>query len=238
MRPQLFALLMASVAVLAFIGCRNAPGHPAPGAEVPRPDQVIDFATLYAGNCAGCHGAHGSHGAAISLANPVYLHYAGAANLQRITAEGVPGTLMPPFAKGHGGMLTDQQIGALTQGMMSAWAGTGDQPTPAYTASGAGDPAAGQKAFTSFCGRCHGADGAGVATPGGQHGSLVDPAYLALISDAGLRSTIVAGQPEQGMPDWRSDGPHPLTAPEITDLVAWLRQHRTATPGQIYPQHP
>jgi cytochrome c oxidase cbb3-type subunit 3/ubiquinol-cytochrome c reductase cytochrome c subunit len=73
-------------------------------------------------------------------------------------------------------------------------------------------------------------------------GSLVDPAFLALISDQGLRSIIIAGQPEQGMPDWRSDvtGPqaHAMTDPEIADIVAWLAAHRVATPGQPYKQHP
>jgi cytochrome c oxidase cbb3-type subunit 3/ubiquinol-cytochrome c reductase cytochrome c subunit len=69
-------------------------------------------------------------------------------------------------------------------------------------------------------------------------GSLVDPAYLALISDQGLRSLIIAGQPEDGMPDWRSDrtgaGSRAMTDKEVTDIVAWLASHRVATPGQPY----
>jgi len=78
----------------------------------------------------------------------------------------------------------------------------------------------------------------GVAT-----GPLVDPAYLALISDQGLRSIVISGQPEQGMPDWRhhSAGPvaHSMSEQEITDVIAWLTSHRIATPGQPYQtQHP
>ena len=235
---HLLLLLAACAATLIPTGCGSAPGKPAPGAVARRPDQILDFPTLYAENCAGCHGAHGTNGAAISLQNPTYLRYAGIANIQRITAEGFHGTLMPAFAKSHGGMLTDQQIQILTAGMMTAWSKADNQPLPAYTATSTGDVAAGQKAFTASCARCHGAEGAGVTTRGGQTGSLTDPAYLALISNAGLRSLIVAGQPEQGMPDWRSDGPGPLTEPDITNLVAWLAQHRSATPGQIYAQHP
>lgn len=239
MKMRLSLVILGCIAALAAAGCHSsAPGRPSQGAEARRPDQILDFPTLYASNCAACHGAHGSNGAAISMANPVYLSYAGLSNIQRITAEGVPGTLMPPFAKSHGGMLTDRQIQILTEGMIASWSKPGLQPSPAYTAAAPADLAAGQQAFTSFCARCHGAEGTGVATRAGQSGSLVDPAYLALISDAGLRSLIIAGQPEQGMPDWRSDGPRPLTEPEITDLVAWLAQHRTATPGQIYAQHP
>jgi len=58
---------------------------------------------------------------------------------------------------------------------------------------------------------------------------------------------IVAGQPEQGMPDWRSDmsGSEPSAATgqgindqEITDIIAWLAARRIATPGQPYPIHP
>jgi cytochrome c oxidase cbb3-type subunit 3/ubiquinol-cytochrome c reductase cytochrome c subunit len=71
-------------------------------------------------------------------------------------------------------------------------------------------------------------------------GSLVDPAYLALISDQGLRSLILAGQPQDGMPDWSSDmtgaGSRAMTDQEIADTVAWLASHRIATPGQPYMQ--
>ncbi len=72
-------------------------------------------------------------------------------------------------------------------------------------------------------------------------GSIVDPTYLALVSDQYLRSIIIAGQPEQGMPDWRTDltGPNarPMTNQEIADTVAWVASHRIATPGAPYPQH-
>jgi mono/diheme cytochrome c family protein len=114
---------------------------------------------------------------------------------------------------------------------------------PAYASSAPGDPARGQQAFTLFCARCHGADATGGhADNGTTTGSLVDPAYLALISDQGLRSILIAGQPEQGMPDWRHHlaGPaaRPITGQEIADLVAWLTSHRIATPGQPYQSHP
>lgn len=238
MKRSRLPLVLACAMLLVSLGCHRAPGRPGPDAYARRPDQVLDFTTLYAENCAGCHGARGLNGAAISLANATYLHYAGATRVLQLTAEGIPASLMPPFAKSRGGMLTDQQIGILTRGMISAWSGSSSEPTPAYTPSSAGNAVAGQQVFTAFCARCHGADGTGVAMPGGQPGSLVDPAYLALISNAGLRSIVVAGQPEQGMPNWQHDGPRPLTEPEITNVVAWLAQHRIATPGQIYAQHP
>jgi hypothetical protein len=69
-------------------------------------------------------------------------------------------------------------------------------------------------------------------------GSIVDGSYLALISDQGLRSITIAGRPDEGMPDWRSDGAQPLTDQQITDIVAWLASKRTANPGQPYPTVP
>jgi cytochrome c oxidase cbb3-type subunit 3/ubiquinol-cytochrome c reductase cytochrome c subunit len=169
---------------------------------------------------------------------------AGADKIQQITANGVPGTLMPAFAKSHGGMLTDQQIAVLAEGLESEWGradALGGQIPPPYASSSAGDPAQGQKAFTTFCASCHGVDGAGVVRGKIHTGSLVDPAYLALISDQGLRSLILAGQPQENMPDWKSDmtgaGSRAMTDQEIADTVAWLASHRIATPGQPY-MHP
>jgi cytochrome c oxidase cbb3-type subunit 3/ubiquinol-cytochrome c reductase cytochrome c subunit len=218
---------------------------PKPWSETARPDQVLNFAALYGQNCAACHGDRGTSGAAISLANPVYLATAGLANIQRVTASGVPGTMMPGFARSAGGMLTDRQIAALAQGMIAAWGKPTEfsgQSLPAYASNSPGVAAEGQKAFTTFCARCHGADGTGISTQKMHTGSLVEPSYLSLVSDQGLRSFIIVGQPEQGMPDWRSDltgsTTRAMTDQEITDTVAWLAAHRTTTPGQPYQQHP
>jgi mono/diheme cytochrome c family protein len=245
----LASVLLVSAFAMLNAGCDRAPGKPKPGlaSEEIRPDQVTDFATLYSQNCAACHGDHGKNGAAISLADPLYLAFAGAQNLQRITAAGVPGTMMPGFQKSAGGMLTEQQITILTQGMIQAWGnasvanGQNDPSLPSYTSSLHADSTQGQKAFGAHCATCHGADAAGTSSKG-VLGSLVDPAYLALISDQGLRTSLITGKPDaakpdQAMPDYRSYPGHALTDQEITDIVAWLASHRTATPGQIYRQH-
>jgi cytochrome c oxidase cbb3-type subunit 3/ubiquinol-cytochrome c reductase cytochrome c subunit len=206
-----------------------------------RPDQVLNAAALYKENCSACHGANGRFGAAISLANPVYLSFAGTANLQRIISKGVSGSLMPAFSQSAGGTLTEQQIQVLTQGMIMLWSkpsALASLSPIAYAATQPGDPSRGAMLFTSNCAQCHGPDGAGSSVTKPQSGSLVDPSYLALISDQGLRSLIVAGQPEQGMPGSNQVGSHPLTDQDITDIVAWLATHRIQTPGQPYPQTP
>ena len=79
---------------------------------------MLAFPTLYKENCAACHGENGKNGVVIPLANPVYLDVAGEDRLRQIIANGVPGKLMPPFAKSAGGMLTDQQVASLAQGIV------------------------------------------------------------------------------------------------------------------------
>ena len=221
------------LAALALASC-DLPGRPGPEPEVLRPEQVLDFATLYSQNCAGCHGAEGRGGAAVSLADPVYLAYADDATVRRVTANGVAHTLMPAFARSAGGMLTDKQIDVLVSGIRG-WAGTsspGSIKPPAYTAAAPGDVTRGAAAYQTFCARCHGPDGKGGS---GGH-SIVDGSFLALVSDQGLRTAVVTGVPGLDAPDWRSDVPgRPMTEEEVTDVVAWLASQRPQFPGRPYP---
>lgn len=244
---QIAPVLCVSLIVLAAAGC-NAPGKPKFTKETQRPEEVLDFKTLYKENCSACHGQNGSNGAAISLSNAVYLATAGEATIKHIAANGVPGTLMPAFARSKGGMLTDQQVAVLAHGMVEAWGRPSElqgQIPPAYASASVVDLVAGHAAFSTFCAHCHGADGTGIFTKTlaqQDTGSIVDPAYLALVSDQSLRSTVIAGKPEDHMPDWRGDAVTPsaraMTDQEITDTVAWLASQRIATPGQPYRQHP
>jgi cytochrome c oxidase cbb3-type subunit 3/ubiquinol-cytochrome c reductase cytochrome c subunit len=236
-------LLAVAAVTLASTGCRDASGRPgAHTPEVTRPDQVTDVTTLYAQNCAACHGRNGENGAAISLNNSTYLAIAGTDNLQRVTAAGVPNTTMPPFAQSHGGMLTDQQVSDLAQGIVQRWGRTdalAGQSPPPYAASGQGNAAAGQQAFGTFCARCHGADAYGTRLQDGSGtGSLLDSSYLALVTDQGLRSIILAGQVKDGPHNWHSYGPRPMSDSEVTDVLAWLVSHRVAAPGQPYDTRP
>src|SRR5260370_709110 len=90
-----------------------------------------------------------------------------------------------------------------------------------------------------FCAGCRGAAGEGFAGDAksgkAKLGSIVDGSYLALISDQGLRSIVVAGRADEGMPDWRTHRTQPMTDQQITDIVAWLASKRTSDPGQPYP---
>jgi cytochrome c oxidase cbb3-type subunit 3/ubiquinol-cytochrome c reductase cytochrome c subunit len=237
--------LLLSAAFAAILGCSRIPGRPGPGPDVIRPNEVLAFSTLYKDNCAACHGETGKNGAAISLANPVYLAVAGEDNIGTTIANGVSGGLMPPFDESSGGTLTDAQIDALAKGLIKQWGKPNlldGQNAPPYEATLTGDVERGRQAFASFCAQCHGPAGKGsLGDPksgAGKLGSLVDPSYLALISDQNLRSITIAGRPDQGMPDWRSDSTQPLTDQQITDIITWLASNRTANPGQPYRTRP
>jgi mono/diheme cytochrome c family protein len=243
-RLAVFGTLILSAACIANIGCSRIPGRPGPGPEVVRPDEVLDFATLYKENCAACHGANGKNGAAITLANPVYLAVAGEQTIHQTIAKGVPGGLMPAFAKSSGGSLTDRQVTLLAQGLLQQWSTpnllAGANPPP-YAATLTADAGRGQQAYAGACARCHGTDGEGnpgdPKTGASKLGSIVNPSYLALISNQDLRSIVIAGRPDEGMPDWRSDAAQPLTDQQITDIIAWLASKRIAEPGQPYHSH-
>jgi mono/diheme cytochrome c family protein len=228
-RSRSLLILLASGVALAGLGCEHPRGKPGPEPEVLRPDQVLDFATLYKQNCVACHGTDQVPGAAVSLANPVFLAVAGEENLKSVIADGVPGKLMPPFARSAGGMLTDEQVEILAKGLVTTWGKPGildGQNPPPYKAMLHPEPAAGQQPFSNYCGRCHGMNGGGGENP--PVGSIVDPAYLGLISDQELRNIVIAGA--QGMPDWRADSPgHPMSDEDVTAIVAWLGSHRLSS---------
>jgi cytochrome c oxidase cbb3-type subunit 3 len=214
--------MLASVAVLA--GCDALPGRPQEADRPLRPHDVRDFARLWGENCAGCHGAEGVLGPAAPLANATYLAWVDDATLKRVIAEGIGGTAQPAFAIGAGGWLTDEQIDDLVREMRVHWARPlAGPPPPPFANAAAGDANRGQAVWARRCASCH--DPGGTGSPRG--GSVVDPAYLALVSDGALRTAVVAGRPDLGMPDWRG-GPSssPLSAQEVADVVAWIASHR------------
>jgi cytochrome c oxidase cbb3-type subunit III len=216
--------VLASVLAFTLFGCDSSPGRPALDSQVLPPNQVLDFGRLYQQNCAGCHGANGSGGAAVGLGSAVYLAIADDATIRRVTAEGVPGTSMPAFAQSSGGMLTDDQISAIVAGIRKRWSNPSslDIAPPPYARS-VGDPKRGAKAYEVYCASCHGTAGRG----GTRAGSIVDGAYLALVSDQYLRTLVIAGRPEMGAPDWRGNLPgKPMAPQEVSDVVAWLSAQR------------
>ncbi len=229
-------IILIVVALLATMACgthASAPGRPPVDSQVIPPARIVDFNYLYARNCAGCHGASGKGGAAIGLGDPGYLAIADDDTIRRVAANGVAGTAMPAFAQHSGGMLTDDQINVIVGGIRSRWAkpaALGGADPPPYRTVDPGDPRRGASVYGVYCSSCHGTDGRG-----GGASSIVDGSYLGLVSDQYLRTTVIAGRPELGAPDWRNDVPgKPMTSENVSDVVAWLAAQRPQFPGQPY----
>jgi cytochrome c oxidase cbb3-type subunit III len=237
MKPRAMVLALAVFAILLFAACSNSPGKPGPNSAVIPPGRIMDFNALYAQNCAGCHGAGGKGGAAFALADPVFLAIADDAAIRHTAAAGVSGTPMPAFAQSAGGMLTDPQVDAIVTGIRD-WAKPDflrDANPPPYSTPAPGDPKSGADVYATYCASCHGPDGRG----GTKASSIVDGAYLALVSDQQLRTIVIIGRPELGAPDWRGNVPgKPMSAQEVSDVVAWLAAQRPGFPGRPYPNPP
>jgi cytochrome c oxidase cbb3-type subunit 3/ubiquinol-cytochrome c reductase cytochrome c subunit len=231
------AVLAGLTAFGLVLGCDRMPGKPT---EAQRPliaSQVSNFDELYGRSCAGCHGGDGQLGAARPLRDPLYLALVRRDTLRQIIAQGVPGTTMPAFSERLGGGLTENQIDILIDGMLNRWGhpqAFANVTLPTYSleealAAGAepGDLERGKTAYTTYCAHCHGPDGRG----GEKGGAVADGTYLALVSDQALRTAVIAGRVDLGMPDWREAVPgQPMTSQDIADVVAWLASHRQRLP--------
>jgi mono/diheme cytochrome c family protein len=229
------ACLGGALALLMLTGCGRRDAH----VKYERPSEVHDFATLFAQNCSGCHGAEGELGAAPPLADPLFLAIIPETEFTRVVSEGRTATLMPAFAREHGGELTDEQIGILVRGIRSKWGsseGVGPGPLPDYLAqAGTGEAPSSEnreaalQVFASVCGNCHGPRGQG----GKEGGAIRDRAFLTLISDQALRRIVITGRRDLGMPDYRRLGAllpagQPLSNQQIADMVALLGSWRQA----------
>ena len=219
---------MSMGAMLVLAGCNSLPGKPTPASVVKRPTDILDPVVLYNQNCAGCHGADGKLGPAPPIGDPVYLAIVDDDTLRNTISKGRTGTAMSAFAQSQGGMLTAEQVDAIVKGIRQRWG----QPqvlqgvtAPPYAAKAAGNPQQGAAVFNTFCASCHGADGKGTS----KVGSIVDPFYLSLITDQGLRTIVIIGRPDFNAPDWRGNVPeHPMSDQQISDVVAWLAAQRPA----------
>jgi cytochrome c oxidase cbb3-type subunit 3/ubiquinol-cytochrome c reductase cytochrome c subunit len=116
-------MIVGVLLAVGLAGCDHAPGKPGFRPETLRPNQTHDFETLYKQNCAACHGNDGLNASAFPLRNPVYLAWAGRDAMLQITAHGIPHSLMPAFSQSSGGMLTDQQVANIVDGMIAHWGG-------------------------------------------------------------------------------------------------------------------
>ena len=187
------------------------------------PPDITDFKTLFSENCEGCHGVNGKNGPVRPLNDPLYLALIPRETLQRTIENGVPGTAMPAWALSQGGPLYPKQVTALVNGIEQNWAKSENlngKTLPAYSgADQSGSAAHGKQLFVRDCFMCHG--------KGAKVGPVTDPSYLALVSNQNLRTSIIVGRHDFGMPDWRFlNLGHALTDQDIADVVAYLASLR------------
>jgi cytochrome c oxidase cbb3-type subunit III len=229
MRAALGAAWLLEACLFLATSC----GEPTRLEKTPVPQPVMDFHSLFAENCAGCHGENGMKGAAPRLNDPVYLAVADHRTIYNTIEYGRKGTTMPAMGKDQGGTLTEDQTKAIVDGMEREWSRNVDfqgAPVPVYSVEKAppGDVQRGEIAYQKNCMMCH-----GFGKFKGAAGPILDPHFLALVSDQGLRTTMIVGRIDWGMPDWRHRIPgHPTTDQEISDIVAWLASQRPQYAGE------
>jgi cytochrome c oxidase cbb3-type subunit III len=214
------------VAGIALSSC-DARGRRAAEVRAIRPSEVANFGELFSQNCSGCHGKDGQGALTVGIGRPISLAIADDATIRRTIEEGRPGTPMPAFARRAGGMLMDAQIEILVHGIRN-WATLGafdHGNLPPYVSTQAGDAAHGREVFAAACSSCHGQDGRGAR-------AIADRSYLALVTDQHLRTLMIVGMPNLGMPDWRGHS-KPLTDTDLTDLVAWLASQRESLSAHL-----
>jgi len=214
------------IAIAVFAMSCEPPGKPKP--EPPSEQDITDFTFLYSNNCQACHGVDGKNGPARPLNDPLYLAVIPRDQLRATVQNGRPGTAMPAWARERGGALTEKQIDAVVDGIENNWAKPANfqgAKLVSYTGDGkAGDAANGKKLFTRACFMCHG--------PGAPIGSVTDGTFLQLVSDQVLRTSIIEGRPDLGMPDYRTlNLGHALSDQDIADLVAYMTSLRPNAPN-------
>ena len=203
--------------------CRQPPGKPE--AEEGVNAEPTDFTVLYSANCAACHGENGNYGAGRPLNNALYMALIPREELHQVLEYGRPGTQMPAWAKAQGGPFTEKQIAALINGMEKKWNtgfNAGNAPLPSYAAGDqTGDVTHGKQLFARSCVLCHG--------PHGPVGPVTDPSYLSLVSNQMIRTSIIVGRSDLGMPNYKvlNRGKR-LNSQDVTDLVSYVASFRPA----------
>jgi len=190
-----------------------------------------DGAKLYAQNCAACHGEAGTGGIGIPLALASFQATVDDDYLTRTIQYGRPGRVMPAFTQLKAG-----EVDAIVKHLRSWYAG---QPIKFSRDTLKGDPAHGQKLFSTHCAACHGPNGEGGKGTGVTFSrprdlpitapALHNPGFLASASDAMIRKIMTEGREGTPMLSSLKAG---LSASDINDVVSYIRGFEKAPLAQ------
>lgn len=194
-------------------------------------------ARLYAENCAVCHGIDGQGRIGATLAKD-WPSIRPDLTVRNVIVNGVPGSLMPAWSETQGGPLSEVQIDAITEYILS-WETGGVRPIlplptprsrPALTPPPEvkGDPNRGAALYDQNCLVCHGPDGEG------RVGATLARNWPPIRSDLRIRASIAGGIENSLMPAWSQAQGGPLSETDIDDLTAFIFTLETL--GSVDPQ--
>ncbi len=179
--------------------------------------------------CANCHdtGTYGRHDDFYAKFIPAVrgVTFAATADDEYIETNirnGRPGTLMPAWGKGGGG-LSDDEIVRIRKFLTTP---TGE---PAHDVNAGPipvgamgrmtwDAASGAEIFARHCAGCHGADGSGGPAP-----ELSNSVFQASASESFIFGTVATGRRNTAMPSFLAPRAGGLDAADVSDLVAYVR---------------
>ena len=229
---------MLCVIAALIAGCDQLPGKPKESDRPLNPSQVKDFAALYGENCSGCHGPDGKFGAAYELANPVYQALVDDDTLTRIVGEGIAGTAMPPSVHSAGGYLTPDQVAIVVSGMRQRWKTGGPlERNAALRERGIRRSESRRRSLRPLL----------RALPrrrrqGRSQGAGLDRRRV--LPDAGQQPGLAHAGDRRAAPTWaipigaNYPGGQPLTAQQVSDVVAWLAAKRPQFAPGNYARNP
>jgi mono/diheme cytochrome c family protein len=202
-------------------------------------DQIEQGARLYAENCAVCHGPDGQGRVGATLAKD-WPSIRPDLEIETTIRRGVAGSVMPAWGQDSGGPLSDQQIEALTQYILSWETGGPRSVFPTLTPvprelltpppDVQGDPNNGAVLYQKNCQVCHGPEGQG------RIGATLAKDWPSIRPDLRIQETISRGVDGSVMPSWGQDFGGPLNNQQIDDLVAYILTWSTpANPPTITP---
>jgi len=187
---------------------------------------------LYAQNCALCHGdrAQGRIGATLAKDFPgIRVDVL----LKEIISNGVPGSVMPAWAKAKGRPLRDAEIEDIVSFIRSlgnvaptvpavATATRPPLPSPVATFP-AGDAKRGLQIYNENCAVCHGPNGEG------RIGATLSKDWAGINVVTLLDTTISRGVAGSKMPAWSQSYGGPLNNQQIADVAAYVRTLKKAS---------
>lgn len=196
---------------------------------LPGGDMLASGLQVYAENCVACHGANGEGTTLAPALNTDDLRIRLTdADITRIVAQGVPGTLMAGWERA----LEPASIDAVTA-LLRRW--------PELDAAGVALPvveaaaidmspeaiASGAKLYNILCTQCHGVEAYGTQLAP----ALNDQTFLSQTPDAAIQQIIAGGVSGTSMPAWGGY----LTEADIAAITAYLRNMEATAPATAAP---